>query len=160
MRVASYSLECLDLRTTHASVFENELQRFVAEFAVEPGEGREVGIRALVIVGPQESDQLALELARCGIRLIIDSAHEPVSALVGNLDAQLKLIGSGRMADLSMAAQQASASTTNRNITSPRARSESPLAQRPPWFDQAAFDERMRSLQQPWRDEDAWKSET
>jgi hypothetical protein len=30
----------------------------------------------------------------------------------------------------------------------------------PPWFNQAAFDEWMRQLQQPWRDEDAWKSET
>jgi hypothetical protein len=45
---------------------------------------------------------------------------------------------------------------------SPRSgtRGASPYAQRPLGFDQATYNEWMAQLTAPWREEDAWKSET
>jgi len=94
--------------------------------------------------------------------LIEGSSLNPLPALLDRFKRQLNVIraadpqdqvASGRIGIAASESEISSAQTT-------RHRTESPYAQKPPGFNQAAFDERLRQLQQPWRDEDAWKADT
>jgi len=102
--------------------------------------------RLIVLATPQPSDALALALAREGIYLVVGPAQASASELLDRLREQLRLIATARN----------SISASNRRVSG----SDSAFSQRPPWFDQEAFDERMRALQQPWHDDDSWKFES
>jgi len=105
-------------------------------------------IRLIVLALPQASDALAIALARERILLIVASIELPASELLGLFKQHLSVIAHtpslDSHADIPKLAGQPS-------------HSASVFSQCPPWFDQQAFEERMRLLQQPWQDEDRSK---
>lgn len=151
----------IDLRAQIDEAAFSEIDRFVHEVE-QFGSAGTSKLRGLVIAAPQRSDGLALSLARRGIMLIVGSPLTSLSALLDRFKRQLNVIraadrqgeiASGRIGIAASAPGRALAQMTQ-HVT------ESPYAQSPPGFSRAAFDERLRQLQQPWRDEDAWKSDT
>jgi hypothetical protein len=152
VEIESVAVPYIDVRAEPAEAVETKLRHILAEIGPRP-----VGLHALVITEPQSSDSLALALARQGVHVIVGEHDVPVWTPLERFREQLRVISAaGSFSGL----PRASAGTTGGSSSYNGTRSESPYAQYPPWFDQAAFDERIRELQQPWRDEDAWKSET
>ena len=148
LELGSCTVPYLDLRAES----EEALRRFVAEITstAPPAPGQ---VRGLIITTPHTPDALGLKLARSGIRVIAGTA--PLAALLNRFREQLRVIGNTG----SSPATAASVSSGSGSSPGARPRSESPFTQRPPWFDAAAWDQRLRQLQQPWRDEDAWQSQ-
>jgi hypothetical protein len=94
--------------------------------------------------------------------LIVGSSPDPLPALLDRFERPLKVI---RAADRqgvwqAVSGQTGIATSTSAGAPIRRPRTESPYSQRLPGFNQAVFDERMNKLAQPWREEDAWKSDT
>jgi hypothetical protein len=154
IEIESMPVPYVDLRGAAAPM--DALERFIAETVLgnSPAPGL---VRGLVVTLPQAPDALGLNLARLGIRLI--AGTEPLPTLLDRFRQHIGLLGAA-------GSSRGGGTTTGAGgpgVVPPsgrRPRSESPFAQRPPWFDQTAFDQRIRQLQQPWRDEDAWKSES
>jgi len=146
LELGSRRVPYLDLRVES----EHALTRFVAEVGLEAPTTPEV--RALIITSPQTPHALGLQLARHGIRVI--AGTDPLPTLLTRFREQLRVFDN--------LSNTPTANVSSPSTTSPgtRPRSESPFAQRPPWFDQTAWDERLRQLQLPWRDEDGWQSES
>jgi hypothetical protein len=153
LELGTLTVPYIDLRFTEARepLYDtaHQVMRNLPEQRLGP-----LGLRLLVLALPQPSDRLALVLAREGIQLFVGSNTEPTSALLDRFREHLRLIG----------ALRASHSTTGTSAAGTSTRGPSGSAgvftQRPPWFDQKAFEDRMRPLQQPWRDEDSWTSES
>jgi hypothetical protein len=157
VEIESIEVPYFDLRAEPGEIARERLDQFVQEIARAPAPGAS-RLRGLAIMTPQPSDGLALSLAARGIMLIVGRAADPLSSLMDRLRHQLAVIRSAATSG----SPSASAPTALANASVPMGgpRSESPYAQPPPGFDPAAFEERMRLLQQPWREEDAWKSDT
>jgi len=156
VEIESVAVPYVDLRGEPAQAVEDTLRQILAETNSGSDTRRLGGLRALVIIEPQSSDSLALTLARQGIQVIVGPNGVPLGRLLDRFREQLRMISAAG----SFGGVPRASAGTGGSSSDNRGRSESPYAQRPPWFDQAAFDERMHELQQPWRDEDAWKSET
>jgi hypothetical protein len=155
VEIGSDTIHYLDVREHSPDALRAKLEPFIEEVTPSERTGP-TGLRGLVIAAPQPSDGLALALARCGIRLIIGPVSASVATLLGQFREQMRVIGS---------AEPPPGTAGTRAESSPGAppsqgRSESPYSQRPPWFNQTAFDEGSRHLQQSWHEEDSWKSET
>ena len=154
--VQSMTVAYLDLRAEASQTASSKLEQFVVEAssrATAPPEN----FRAIVITTRQPSDALGLELARRGVQLIVGGATESLSELFARFCEQLRMLRTASWASGAPAAMFEIPATSASNAgDAPK----SPYSQPPPWFNQAAFDERLRLLQQPWRDEDAWESES
>jgi hypothetical protein len=163
VEIESVAVPYIDVRAEHAEAALAEIDRFVHEIEQLVSAGTP-SLRGLVIAAPQPSDGLALSLAPRGIMLIVGNPPNPVTDLLARFKGQLSVIrAAGRQVGWRAASGWTGIATavsdgSSAEITGPR--TESPYAQRPPWFDQNTFDEWMRQLQKPWREEDAWKSET
>jgi hypothetical protein len=157
-KIDSANVPYLDLRTESPEIGQAKLDQFLQEADSSATASQLTpGLGALLITTPQSSDAFALALARRGIQLIAAPAEVPISTLIDRFREQLRQIGT---AGSFICATTVSAGRPDTPQSQRPPRSESPYAQYPPWFDQAAFDQRMRELQQPWRDEDGWKSES
>jgi hypothetical protein len=156
VEIESVAVPYVDLRGEPAQAVEDTLKQILAEDNSGSDTLRLGGLRALVIIEPQSSDSLALTLARQGVQVIVGPNGVPLDRLLDRFREQLRMISAAS----SFGGVPTASAGTGGSSSDNRGRSESPYAQHPPWFDQAAFDERMHELQQPWRDEDAWKSET
>lgn len=106
-------------------------------------------LRLLILALPQDSDEPTLALARQGIYLAFGRPNEPTSALLDRVRQAFQITGAAHRVDQTTPARTRGPSD-----------SAKVFSQRPPWFDQQAFDERIRLLQQPWRDEDYWTSDS
>ncbi len=161
VEIESTAVPYIDVRSEHPDAALGEIDRFVHEIE-QVGNAGVPSIRGLVIAAPQPSDGLALSLAQRGIMLIVGSPLNPLPALLDRFKRQLNLIRAadrqGHVAPGRSGIAASASGSSSAQMT--RHRTESPYAHRPPGFNQAVFDERLRELQQPWCDEDAWKSDT
>lgn len=162
VEIESSAVRYVDVRAGRPELATGEIDRFVHDLE-QLSNADKRGLRGLVIATSQSSDALAISLASRGIMLIVGNASDSLAMLLDRFKTQLNVIraagaqgarepvlGSG----IATSAPSGSAGEVIRPGT------ESPYAQRPPWFDQTVFDQRLRQLQQPWREEEAWKSET
>jgi hypothetical protein len=161
--LASLAMPYIDVRGEGAEAALGNIDRFVHEIERLPAPGA-LGLRGLVIAAPQPSDGLALSLAPSGIMLCVGHTTDPLPLLLNRFKQQLDLIRAADRQGVSQAALVRTEIATSASVGSSSPirppRTDSPYAQYPPGFNQAAFDERLRQLQQPWRDEDAWKFDT
>jgi hypothetical protein len=109
-------------------------------------------LRLIVLAVPQPTDTVAVELARQGIHLVVGPKSEPRSALLDRFRDVLRVVGASRRSDPSVSTPGGSGGSASESARV--------FSQRPPWFDEQAFNDRMRLLQQPWRDEDYWTSDS
>jgi hypothetical protein len=163
VEIESAAVPYLDVRAKPAEVALGEIDRFVQEIEQRASAGTP-NLRRLVIAARQPSDGLALSLAPRGIMLIVGHPLDPLPTLLDRFKRQLNVI---RAADRQGVWQAVlgrrgitTSSSTSSSAEMTRPRTESPFAQRPPGFNLAAYDEWMSRLAQPWREEDAWKSDT
>jgi hypothetical protein len=150
----STEIPYVDLRCEPAAGALEKLNQFIEEIAAMPAPGA-TRLRGLALMAPQPSGNLALSLAARGVMLIIGDGTDSLPTLIDRFRNQLCMFQS--LSSPTNGLQTAAGGTAPPNTAD---RTKSPYAQRPAWFDQAAFDERMQLLQQPWREEDAWKTET
>jgi hypothetical protein len=163
VEIESAAVPYIDVRAEHAEAVLGEIDRFVRDIEQLASTGTP-SLRGLAIAAPQPSDALALSLAPRGIMLIVGNPLDPLLTLLDQFKERLNVIRSadpqGVWRAVSGRTGIGTCASTSAEAPMTGPRTESMYAQRPPWFNQAGFDERLRQLQQPWRDEDAWKSDT
>ena len=145
----------MDLRKQESSRLTEECDKFLG--LLRPSAPLPLLILGLVIVCPDQfPDRLAIRLAPHRVRVLTAAEETPVEVVFERFDRQLRILGSRAFRE-PPSGRSAKDSPANANTPESEV---SPYAQQPPWFDQKRYQRRLSQLKEPWRDEDAWKSET
>jgi hypothetical protein len=138
------------------------LQEAIARFIDHTRPARIEGfpwLRGVVFVMPQDSGALALKLASRGI-LLVEARHEEGEvALIERLEGLLERL-QGAAAHWAFVRAASAQNSVASQPPSSEQRSQSPFAQKPAYYNEAVFSEWLTRLSEPWREEDAWKSES
>ena len=117
-------------------------------------------LRAVLLVSPQSSDDLALKLVNSGIFVLEAPEDEPVEQVVEEFKHQLQ-----RVQDTFMHEPATSRSRTGHQDPSTpggptNQNQESPFSRTPAYFNPELYNEWLGKLAEPWRQENAWDSES
>jgi hypothetical protein len=147
--VNSSLVRYIDVRSDPPEVIPSKIDQYFSD--QQPDQN---GLKGVAVALPQSSSALALSLAARGIFLMVGAASESLEAVLERCRAQMEFIAAAgsRAAGFTPSARSPD--------LSPRSRTQSPYAQKPAHFDEAAYREWMGLLSKPWHEEDAWKSET
>jgi hypothetical protein len=161
LQIDSTEVPYLDVRAEPSEHAQAQLRQFAQETLVLPG--RAPGLQGIAITVPQPSDGLALTLATRGIHLIATDVGDPLPAVLDRFQKQMQLLRAANPPGATASGHSPSASSTSMGAAftpSGGSRGTSPYAQRPLGFNEALYNEWMTQLTTPWREEDAWKSES
>jgi hypothetical protein len=148
----------IDIRTTHAYESDQSIGRFIEHTRHTPIEALP-WLRGVIIAAPQPSDALAVKLAAHGIVLAEASLEEPIVEIVAQLERQFEHI-QGAATGWSSTWSNPSGQNPSAPGTPPGSQgADSPYAQKPAYYNQALYEQWLTRLSEPWREEDAWKSE-
>jgi hypothetical protein len=153
--VNSTSIRYIDVRLYSPEIARSKIDQFFS------GEEGRKGLKGVAIATPQPSGGLALSLASRGIFLLVGELSTSVESLLEQFKAHMRFIAEAGRIPVPASTLPPTPGGLPRGVdANTRPRTESPYAQRPAYFDEAAYREWMGLLSQPWQEEDAWKSET
>ena len=149
----------LDIRDVDAHALDEVIGRFVEHTRRSPIAAIP-WLRGLVIARPQNSDALSLKLAPHGLLLTESPQERPLEQLLAELEQQFQ-----RLQGAAVGWSSGKAGTSGQDPSTPGSPTgapgpDSPYAQKPAYYNQALYEQWLTRLSEPWREEDAWKSES